>query len=129
MARFPGHPRHFIVASHGSGCSEPSHASSAETAYTGEVIDVTKIAVVKPAALTAGDYTRELGWASDTWRTADLRFTLYTPFGPVGDPVLPVPTAEAPPQLAAVEPEPPAPDSRPRAKPRATPRQRSARAA
>ncbi len=59
---------------------------SGEASFTGEVIDVTKVTVCKPAPLGPDEFRRELGWASDTWRSGPLRFTLLTPFGPVGDP-------------------------------------------
>jgi hypothetical protein len=64
----------------------PTPAPTGEAAYTGEVLDVTKIAVTKPTPVGAPELSRELGWASDTWRAGPLRFTLYTPFGPVDDP-------------------------------------------
>ncbi len=59
---------------------------SNETAFVGEA------AVAQPPKnyrpLRPGDYVRELGWASDTWRAGDDRFTfsLLTPFSRVPDP-------------------------------------------
>lgn len=59
---------------------------SNETAFVGEA------AVAQPPKnyrpLRPGDYVRELGWASDTWRAGDDRFTfsLHTPFSRVPDP-------------------------------------------
>ncbi|BET67552.1 hypothetical protein ASA1KI_24700 [Opitutales bacterium ASA1] len=59
---------------------------SAEVAFTGEA------AVVRPsneyAAMSADDYERVLGWASDTWRTRDGRFgfSILSPFGETKDP-------------------------------------------
>lgn len=38
----------------------------------------------------ANEITRRYGWATDTWQTADLRFTIYTPFGAIPDPESPV---------------------------------------
>ncbi|MBE2215057.1 MAG: hypothetical protein IAE82_14380 [Opitutaceae bacterium] len=58
---------------------------SNEAAFTGEAATAqapTNITLLGPA-----DYTRTLGWASDTWTTpAKFAFSILSPFGEVGDP-------------------------------------------
>lgn len=58
---------------------------SDEAAFTGEAATVV---APKAKALRARDYRRVLGWASDTWRADQERFTfsLLSPFGPTPDP-------------------------------------------
>jgi xylan 1,4-beta-xylosidase len=59
---------------------------SQESAFTGDPTAVQPPRGFK--ALRPEDYTRKLGWASDTWRADDARFgfSLLTPFDKVPDP-------------------------------------------
>jgi hypothetical protein len=59
---------------------------SNEVAFVGEL--AVPQAPKNYRSLRPGDYNRQLGWASDTWRAGDERFTfsLLTPFSRVPDP-------------------------------------------
>jgi hypothetical protein len=58
---------------------------SNEAAFTGEA--ATAQAPTNVKILGPDDYTRSLGWASDTWTTpAKFAFSILSPFGEVGDP-------------------------------------------
>ena len=59
---------------------------SQETAFTGEA--GTRQVPSNIVALRPADYTRKLGWATDTWQADEGRFSfsLLTPFTPVPDP-------------------------------------------
>jgi hypothetical protein len=61
-------------------------ARSQEGAFTGVEGDFEKPKTIQP--LAPADYTRSLGWASDTWRADDARFgfSLLTPFSHVPAP-------------------------------------------
>ncbi|MEO6002967.1 MAG: glycoside hydrolase family 52 protein [Opitutus sp.] len=59
---------------------------SQETAFTGDTTVPQSPRGFR--ALRPADYTRKVGWASDTWQADDNRFSfsLLSPFGEVGDP-------------------------------------------
>lgn len=63
-----------------------SPPQSKESAFTGDDTVVQAPRGFRP--IRPSDYTRTLGWASDTWRADDSRFgfSLLSPFGPVPDP-------------------------------------------
>jgi hypothetical protein len=56
-------------------------------AYTGAQA-TSKTQPLTWGAFPRAEITREMGWASDTWRAGIISFTLLTPFGPVPDPLL-----------------------------------------
>ena len=60
-------------------------APNGALAYLGEdlgVADAPRIRRLSPEA----DYTRTLGWASDTWQAGPFRFALYSPWDKCADP-------------------------------------------
>lgn len=54
-------------------------------AYLGEDLGVADAPRVRTLAPDA-DYTRHLGWASDTWRSGLFRFSLFSPWDKTADP-------------------------------------------
>lgn len=61
-------------------------------AYLGDDLGATDALDVQTLAAEAG-YTRELGWASDTWRAGAFGFSLYSPWDKTADPGTTLPEA------------------------------------
>ncbi|WP_026883298.1 glycoside hydrolase family 52 protein [Clostridium akagii] len=59
--------------------------NNAEEDFTGEVDNTKKNKPIK--IFSENEINREMGWASDTWDSDRLTFSLITPFGYVKDPV------------------------------------------
>jgi hypothetical protein len=67
-------------------------APNGALAYLGEDLGASDSPRVRRLAPDA-DYTRQLGWASDTWRAGPFRFALFSPWDKTADPTTLAPEA------------------------------------